>query len=164
MIAPVGAASHSALHDRLESAIVMVALIQKRRMPGIRSAASWASLLEGIRFVWHRKTVLGAISLDLFAVLFGGATALLPAFTRATGITVKVVENTDKLFHLILPIQPTAAELSEEELQVADLRSRGHDWASVARELGGTPEGRRKQLARAIQRVNCELGFDLVPG
>jgi hypothetical protein len=32
--------------------------------------------------VWRQKTVLGAISLDLFAVLFGGATALLPAFTR----------------------------------------------------------------------------------
>jgi MFS family permease len=66
----------------LLAAIVMVALIRKRRMPGIRSAASWASLLEGIRFVWYRKNVLGAISLDLFAVLFGGATALLPAFTR----------------------------------------------------------------------------------
>jgi MFS family permease len=35
-----------------------------------------------LRFVWRRKTVLGAISLDLFAVLFGGATALLPAFTQ----------------------------------------------------------------------------------
>jgi hypothetical protein len=34
-------------------------------------------------FVWRRKTVLGAISLDLFAVLFGGATALLPAFTQS---------------------------------------------------------------------------------
>jgi MFS family permease len=39
-------------------------------------------LLEGLRFIWRRKTVLGAISLDLFAVLFGGATALLPAYTR----------------------------------------------------------------------------------
>ncbi|GAA4018230.1 MFS transporter [Actimicrobium antarcticum] len=37
------------------------------------------SLLEGLRFVWSRPVVLGAISLDLFAVLFGGATALLPA-------------------------------------------------------------------------------------
>jgi hypothetical protein len=45
-------------------------------------AVSWASLLEGLRFVWRRKTVLGAMSLDLFAVLFGGASALLPAFTR----------------------------------------------------------------------------------
>jgi DNA-directed RNA polymerase specialized sigma24 family protein len=61
-------------------------------------------------------------------------------------------------------LQMFRERLSEEELQVADLRSHGHDWASVARELGGTPEGRRKQLARAIQRVNCELGFDLVPG
>jgi MFS family permease len=66
----------------LLAAIGMIALVQKRRMPGIRAAVSWASLLEGVRFVWHRKTVLGAISLDLFAVLFGGATALMPAFTR----------------------------------------------------------------------------------
>jgi MFS family permease len=43
---------------------------------------SWSTLLSGLHFVWHRKTVLGAISLDLFAVLFGGATALLPAYPR----------------------------------------------------------------------------------
>ena len=41
---------------------------------------SWHTLLEGIRFVWQRKIILGAVSLDLFAVLFGGATALLPAY------------------------------------------------------------------------------------
>jgi MFS family permease len=41
---------------------------------------SWHTLVEGLRFVWRRHTVLGAISLDLFAVLFGGATALLPAY------------------------------------------------------------------------------------
>jgi MFS family permease len=63
-------------------AIAMVGLIRKRRLPSSRSLLSWATLLEGLRFVWHRKTVLGAISLDLFAVLFGGATALLPAYTR----------------------------------------------------------------------------------
>ncbi len=42
--------------------------------------ASWHTLVEGLRFVWRRHSVLGAISLDLFAVLFGGATALLPAY------------------------------------------------------------------------------------
>jgi len=47
-----------------------------------RGEFAWGHLLEGLRFTWHRKTVLGAISLDLFAVLFGGASALLPAFTR----------------------------------------------------------------------------------
>jgi MFS family permease len=39
-------------------------------------------LLAGIRYVWGRKDILGAVSLDLFAVLLGGATALLPIFAR----------------------------------------------------------------------------------
>jgi MFS family permease len=63
-------------------AISMVFLVQKRRRPAARSVMAWSTLLQGLHFVWHRKTVLGAISLDLFAVLFGGATALLPAYTR----------------------------------------------------------------------------------
>jgi MFS family permease len=52
--------------------------------PQVRSTApvSWHTLLEGLRFVWSRPIVLGAISLDLFAVLFGGATALLPAYAH----------------------------------------------------------------------------------
>jgi predicted MFS family arabinose efflux permease len=43
---------------------------------------SWQSLFAGVAFVWQRKVLLGAISLDLFAVLLGGATALLPMFAR----------------------------------------------------------------------------------
>ena len=44
-----------------------------------KEPASWHSVLQGLRFVMSRPVVLGAMSLDLFAVLFGGATALLPA-------------------------------------------------------------------------------------
>lgn len=40
------------------------------------------SLLAGFRFIWHNPIVLGAMSLDLVAVLLGGATALLPVFAR----------------------------------------------------------------------------------
>jgi MFS family permease len=40
----------------------------------------WRDVLQGFAFVWRQKTVLGAISLDLFAVLFGGVLILLPAF------------------------------------------------------------------------------------
>lgn len=40
------------------------------------------SVLKGLRFIWERKEILGAISLDLFAVLLGGATALLPVYAR----------------------------------------------------------------------------------
>ena len=43
---------------------------------------SWRTLFEGLHYVWSRPLVLGAISLDLFAVLFGGASALLPAYAR----------------------------------------------------------------------------------
>jgi len=48
--------------------------------PAHAGRPGWHEVVEGLRFVWRRHTVLGAISLDLFAVLFGGATALLPAF------------------------------------------------------------------------------------
>ncbi len=44
------------------------------------AATSAGELLAGFRYIWHEKVVLGAISLDLFAVLMGGATALLPVF------------------------------------------------------------------------------------
>ncbi len=43
---------------------------------------SLATLLAGVRYVFKTKIILGTISLDLFAVLFGGAVALLPAFAR----------------------------------------------------------------------------------
>ena len=39
-------------------------------------------VVEGLKFVWHRQILLGAISLDLFAVLLGGAVYLLPIFAR----------------------------------------------------------------------------------
>jgi len=48
--------------------------------PASSEDSAGADLLGGLRFVLHRPVVLGAISLDMFAVLFGGATALLPAF------------------------------------------------------------------------------------
>ncbi len=43
---------------------------------------SMKELLLGLRFVWSRPLLLGAVSLDMFAVLFGGATALLPVFAK----------------------------------------------------------------------------------
>jgi MFS family permease len=43
-------------------------------------ASTWKSLLAGLRFVFSRKVILATITLDLFAVLLGGATALMPIF------------------------------------------------------------------------------------
>jgi RNA polymerase sigma-70 factor (ECF subfamily) len=47
--------------------------------------------------------------------------------------------------------------LSDEERMLADLRAEGCEWAEVADRLGGTAAGRRKQLARALDRVEQQL-------
>lgn len=60
---------------------VLTLTVTYRHVPSTQTA-SWDSALAGLRFVWHRKDLLGAISLDLFAVLLGGATALLPIYAR----------------------------------------------------------------------------------
>jgi RNA polymerase sigma-70 factor (ECF subfamily) len=50
--------------------------------------------------------------------------------------------------------------LTEDERRVADLRSHGHDWNSIAQRLGGTPDARRMQFGRALNRVGEELGLE----
>ncbi len=45
-------------------------------------AVSWATVMAGVRYVWADKVILGCISLDLFAVLLGGAVALMPVFAQ----------------------------------------------------------------------------------
>ena len=47
-----------------------------------RGTASLRNVLAGFEYLWHNQIVLGAISLDLFAVLLGGAVALLPVYAR----------------------------------------------------------------------------------
>jgi RNA polymerase sigma-70 factor (ECF subfamily) len=50
--------------------------------------------------------------------------------------------------------------LTPDERRVAELRSQGREWAEIARDLGGTAQARRKQLARAVDRAARELGLD----
>lgn len=62
--------------------LVCVWRLSARPAPSAREPITVRSLLAGIRFVRHTKVILGSITLDLFAVLFGGATTLLPIFAR----------------------------------------------------------------------------------
>ncbi len=64
----------------LGAAVVMMLGVRAPPPPPSEDGISVHALLEGLRFVYRRKIVFAAISLDLFAVLFGGATALLPAY------------------------------------------------------------------------------------
>src|SRR4051812_40231784 len=61
-----------------------VLLTQLRLRPGGRSKepASFRTLTEGVRFVWRTPIILATISLDLFAVLLGGAVILMPVFAK----------------------------------------------------------------------------------
>ncbi len=56
--------------------------VKPRNRPRPREAFSWKTVLAGMRYIWREKLVLGSISLDLFAVLLGGAVALLPVYAR----------------------------------------------------------------------------------
>jgi MFS family permease len=62
--------------------LVFVALIRVRTGRMERKATSWTTVLAGVRYVWKQRPILGAISLDMFAVLLGGAVALLPVYAR----------------------------------------------------------------------------------
>lgn len=66
----------------LVSAALMTILGGRQTERTHHGASRFARVVEGIRFVRDRPVVLGAISLDLFAVLLGGAVALLPIYAR----------------------------------------------------------------------------------
>jgi MFS family permease len=65
--------------------VAIIALSTIRKVPppaGNRHEQPVAQMREGLRFVWSQHFLLGCVSLDLFAVILGGATALLPVFAR----------------------------------------------------------------------------------
>jgi MFS family permease len=66
----------------LAIASVLAVLIPKPPQKTVKERPSLETVVAGFRYVWTEKVVLGAISFDLFAVLLGGATALLPAYAR----------------------------------------------------------------------------------
>ena len=71
----------SALAAACGSAISMLQ-IKLRQVSRKREPVSWKIALAGFRYIRDKRVVLGSISMDLFAVLLGGATALLPVYAR----------------------------------------------------------------------------------
>jgi len=63
-------------------ASLLMSRVRYVHMAPPREPVTMSTLLAGMVFVWERKVLLGAVSLDLFAVLLGGATALLPLFAK----------------------------------------------------------------------------------
>ncbi len=73
------------LLEALSSVVFLLLLPGVKTRPQVisRRAATWNELLDGVRFVWSQKIILGTISLDLFAVLLGGAITLLPVYAMS---------------------------------------------------------------------------------
>ena len=63
-------------------ASILVSLIQLQRTPPDKKPVTIEAVFAGFRYIRHNKVVLGAISLDLFAMLLGGVTALLPIYAK----------------------------------------------------------------------------------
>lgn len=62
--------------------ILGLAFLRTRPAEGARRAVSFEAIKEGVKFVLQRQVLLGAMTLDMFAVIFGGATALLPVVAK----------------------------------------------------------------------------------
>ncbi len=59
---------------------ILLAMIKGRQLALAQKSATWESLTQGFKFMRDTKVILAAITLDMFAVLFGGAVALLPIY------------------------------------------------------------------------------------
>ncbi|GFN27377.1 MFS transporter [Achromobacter denitrificans] len=64
------------------TAFASIASMAVDRAPPRKEPTTWRTLFAGITFIFQRRLLLGTLSLDLFAVLLGGATALLPIFAK----------------------------------------------------------------------------------
>jgi MFS family permease len=63
-------------------AMVMTAFIRTRTARGERQPTTFSTLLAGLRYVYNKKIIFGAITLDMLVVLLGGVTALFPVFAK----------------------------------------------------------------------------------
>jgi RNA polymerase sigma-70 factor (ECF subfamily) len=83
----------------------------------------------------------------------GGGLEVLDSLAGAAPAPDAVLADRDLLAAVL-------GRLSEDERRLAELRGEGWSWAEVSDRLGGTPDARRKQLHRALDRVTRQLGID----
>ncbi|MBI2764309.1 MAG: MFS transporter [Chloroflexi bacterium] len=74
--------AYSALVALMAAAVLLMATLKPRPDEAPKRSVSFAGVMEGVRFVWRRQPVLGSMTLDMFAVIFGGATILLPIYAK----------------------------------------------------------------------------------
>jgi MFS family permease len=94
--------------------LIGLGFVHPVRDPGVRRAPSWRAVREGLAFLRSNPIVLGCMSLDMFAVIFGGATALLPVYAtdilnvgpRGFGLLSSSLELGALLTAVVLTLRP----------------------------------------------------------
>lgn len=95
--------------------IALFGLMRVASVNGDRKRVTWEAVTEGVRFVFARQVLLGSMVLDMFAVIFGSATALLPIYAneilnvgpRGYGLLSGALEGGTFLMALILTLRPS---------------------------------------------------------
>jgi MFS family permease len=107
-------ASYIAHMALVGGSLISLFFLRLRPVDGPRRAVSFAAIKEGVQFVRQRQVLLGAMTLDMFAVIFGGAQALLPIYAKdilevgpkGYGVLVSSLEAGALIMALTLVIMP----------------------------------------------------------
>ncbi len=103
-------------------AAVFVFTIRTPTSPDAPSVSKTQMVREGAAYIWSNKVVLGAISLDLFAVLLGGATALMPIFIK------DILQAGPQMFGLLRASPGIGALLMSLYLSAKPIRRHAGPW------------------------------------
>lgn len=98
--------------------LVLFACVRRPAVTGDRKRVSWEAITEGVRFVFSRQVLLGSMLLDMLAVVFASATALLPIYAneilhvgpRGYGLLSGALEAGTFLMALVLMLRPSIVQ------------------------------------------------------
>jgi RNA polymerase sigma factor (sigma-70 family) len=157
------------------------------RDPRLYRRVDWADICQSVLVSFFMRAAAGQYDLDepeqLLRLLVVMTRHKLSKQTRRHRAEKRDYRQAEDLDQATLEAEPGAeptpsrlvagrerleafrARLSDEERMLADLRAEGCEWAEISSRFGGTPQGRRMQLARAVRRVErqlegCEAGHE----
>jgi MFS family permease len=137
------------------AATVFIALVPRPAQKTLSEPRTWDTVLAGFRYVWHEKIVLGAISLDLFAVLLGGAVALLPAYARDILVTgpwgLGILRSASGIGAILVAGYLTWRPIRD---RACPRRRRGHDQRLHPRDDGAALDARSRPRPRERRKLS----------
>jgi DNA-directed RNA polymerase specialized sigma24 family protein len=162
-------------------ALVRRAVRMQLRDPRLRSVLDTADVCQSVMASFFARLALGQYELSqprqLAGLLITMARSKVATRARRADVIRRDRQGQQVLPHVLNGLTDPAPDpsrviagrdlleqfrfrLEADERALSDRRAEGQSWADIATELGGTPDALRKKLARALDRVACELGLD----